>query len=104
MTFNGQSIMDQTCGIFEFRNNSSDPLNSIKLFTQKKGTNVTFKKHFIQTFQFGNNLMAIIMRYAESFKDNKPVSYLGFSHGTMRGYEKQKKTRFEKKTQHVISF
>lgn len=31
--------------------------------------------------------MAVIMRYAESLEDNKSVSYLGFSHGTIRGYE-----------------
>jgi len=62
-TFNVQSIMGRTCGMFEFRNNSLDPLNTIKLFFVKKkwGTSVTFKKHIIQTFQFGNNLMAIII-------------------------------------------
>jgi len=61
-TFNVQSIMGRTCGMFEFRNNSLDPLNTIKLFfVKKEGTSVTFIKHIIQTFQFGNNLMAIII-------------------------------------------
>jgi len=69
-TFNVQSIMDRTCGMFEFRNNSSDSLNTIKLFyvkKKKRGTSVTFKKH-IQTFQFGNNLMAIIIDVQKVWK------------------------------------
>lgn len=61
-TFNVQSIMARTCGMFEFRNNSLDPLNTIKLFFVKKGGGGQVslsKNHIIQTFQIGNNLMAI---------------------------------------------
>lgn len=47
-TFNVQSIMGRTCGMFEFRNNSLDPLNTIKLFfVKKKEGQVSLSKNIL---------------------------------------------------------